>query len=85
MEQSVQYQSIEEIQSRKQVLQADIWQENEKISSLLHGLTAPQKANSKGELASHLISNSITAIDAFLFVRKLMKNYGHLFRKRKKR
>jgi len=48
-------------------------------------LTAPKKSDTKGELIANLISNSITAIDAFLLVRKLMKSYGHLFGKKKRR
>jgi hypothetical protein len=32
-----------------------------------------------------LISNSITAIDAFLLVRKLIRNYGFLFGRKKRK
>ena len=48
-------------------------------------IIAPKKSDTKGELIANLISNSITAIDAFLLVRKLMKSYGHLFGKKKRR
>ena len=79
------YNTLEDIQQRKEALQADIQKDNEQIGTLWRNLTAPQKADTKGELVTNLISNSITAIDAFLLVRKLMKTYGHLFgRKRKK-
>jgi hypothetical protein len=39
-----------------------------------------QENSTKGEYIASIIANSITAIDAFLLVRKLMKNYGGLFR-----
>ena len=81
------YHTLEEIQARKDELRTGIQQENDHISELWHGLFEPQKANTKGEFVTALISHSITAIDAFLLVRKLMKNYSGLFaygRKRRK-
>jgi hypothetical protein len=79
------YHTLEEIQQRKDELQSGIQQQGDQIGTLWRGLFAPQKANSKGELMAHLVANSITAIDGFLLVRKLMKSYGYLFGKRKKR
>jgi hypothetical protein len=34
-------------------------------------------------MVANIVSKSVTAIDAFLLVRKLMKTYGHIFRKRR--
>ncbi|SEA08590.1 hypothetical protein SAMN04487851_102245 [Prevotella sp. tc2-28] len=79
------YSTLEQIQQRKEALHANIQKDNEQIGLLWHQLTAPQKSDSKGELIANLISNSITAIDAFLLVRKLMKSYGHLFGKKKRK
>ena len=79
------YSTLEQIQPRKEALHANIQKDNEQIGLLWHQLTAPQKSDSKGELIANLISNSITAIDAFLLVRKLMKSYGHLFGKKKRK
>lgn len=79
------YSTLEDIQQRKEAVQANIQKDNEQIGLLWHQLTAPQKSDSKGELIANLISNSITAIDAFLLVRKLMKSYGHLFGKKKRK
>ena len=79
------YRTLEEIQHRKEVVQADIQKDSKQIGLLWHHLTAPQKSDSKGELIANLISNSITAIDAFLLVRKLMKSYGYLFGKKKRK
>ena len=79
------YSTLEQIQQRKEALHANIQKDNEQIGLLWHQLTAPQKSDSKGELIANLVSNSITAIDAFLLVRKLMKSYGHLFGKKKRK
>lgn len=73
------YQTLEEIHTRKDELRAEIQQQGEQIGELWHGLFEPQKASTKGELVTTIISHSITAVDAFLLVRKLMKNYGGLF------
>ena len=79
------YHTLEEIQLRKEELQADIQKEGDQIGLLWRTLFAPQKASSKGELVAHLVTNSITAIDGFLLVRKLFKSYGHLFGKKKRK
>ncbi len=78
------YQTLEEIQLQKEKLQADIQLESDHIGALWHSLFVPQKPNSKGEMVANLVTNSITAIDTFLLVRKLIKNYGHFFRRKKK-
>jgi hypothetical protein len=79
------YRTLEEIQLRKEKLQSDIQQENDQIGTLWRTLFAPQKASSKGELVANLLANSITAIDGFLLVRKLMKTYGFLFNRNKRK
>jgi hypothetical protein len=78
------YNTLDDIQQRKDALLTGIQKDSERIGTLWHGLTAPQKSDSKGELIANLIANSITAIDAFLLVRKLMKSYRHLFGKKKR-
>jgi hypothetical protein len=77
------YQTLEEITQRKEELRTQIQTDSKQIATHWHNLTVPQEANSKGELITNLISNSITAIDAFLLARKLMKIYGKYFTKRK--
>ena len=79
------YHTLEEIQIRKEELQSNIQQENDQIGILWRTLFAPQKASSKGELVANLVANSITAIDGFLLVRKLLKSYGRLFSRKKKK
>ena len=79
------YTSLEEIQSRKDELKNELQGQSGQISTLWHHLMAPQPAASKGELVAHLVSNSITAIDGFLLVRKLMKTYGYIFGRKKRK
>ena len=79
------YHTLEEIRLRKDKLQSDIDKESDQIGILWRTLCAPQKASSKGELVANLLANSITAIDGFLLVRKLMKTYGFLFNRKKRR
>ena len=81
------YTTLEQLQQRKGELRASLQGESQKIGELWHGLTAPKPDSSKGEMIASLVTNSITAIDAFLLVRKLMKTYGtigNLFRRKKK-
>ena len=80
--------TLEEIQAHKQELHAEIQKKEEVIASTWESLWQPTKANTKGEMVTHIIANSITAVDAFLTMRKLISRYGHLFgigRKKKKR
>lgn len=79
------YSSLEEIQSRKDQLKDDIQQQSGQITNIWRELTAPQPSNSKGEMIASLVTNSITAIDGFLLVRKLMRNYGFLFGRKKRK
>jgi hypothetical protein len=81
------YTTLEQLQQREEELRASLQGESQKIGELWHGLTAPKPDSSKGEMIASLVTNSITAIDAFLLVRKLMKTYGtigNLFRRKKK-
>ena len=79
------YSSLEEIQARKDELKNEIHQDTVHITNLWHDLTTPQESSSKGELITHLVSNSITAIDGFLLVRKLIRSYGFLFGRKKRK
>ncbi len=77
------FHTLEDIQKRKEELAAGIQKESDQISTLWHTLFIPQKNATKGEIVANVVSKSVTAIDAFLLVRKLMKTYGHIFRKRR--
>ena len=80
-----QYHTLEEIRLRKEELASEIQQDNAKFSTLWHQTFIKREGSTKGEYISGLIANSITAIDAFLLVRKLMKSYGNLFGKTTKK
>ena len=79
------YHTLEEIRLRKEELASQIQQDNTKFSALWNQTFVKREGSSKGEYISGLIANSITAIDAFLLIRKLMKNYGSLFGKTSKK
>jgi hypothetical protein len=79
------YNTLEEIQARKDELKGNIQLQTDEIATRWHGLTAPQESANKGELVAHLVSNSITAIDGFLLVRKLIRTYGSIFKWKKKK
>ena len=76
-----QYHSLEDIRLRKEELSEAIQQDSTKFSTLWNQTFIKREGNTKGEYISGLIANSITAIDAFLLIRKLMKGYGNLFGK----
>ncbi|MGN0221998.1 MAG: hypothetical protein ACI4BA_07760 [Prevotella sp.] len=80
------YNTTEDLALRKRQLAKEIEAKKEEVAILWHSLATPEKATTKGEHIANLISNSITAIDAFLLVRKLMKHYGNLlpFARRRK-
>lgn len=78
------YCTLEELQLRKDELSAELQKDNEQFNTLWNQLFVKRKDSTKGEFISSIITNGITAVDAFLVVRKLMKNYGGLFKKKKK-
>ena len=83
--QTHQYNTLEDIALRKDELKAQLSTNSEKVGTLWRSLWTPKESNSKGELIANLISNSITAIDAFILMRKLTKTYGWLFGRRKRK
>ena len=64
---------------RKEQLSEAIDNEGDKISRIWNDLFKKQEASTKGEYVASIISNVITAVDAFLLVRKLMKSYSNVF------
>lgn len=78
------FNTLEDLQLRKNELQGEIHKANKTIGKLWGELFVVKKAGTKGELITSIVSKSITAFDAFMLVRKLVKQYGHLFAKKKK-
>ena len=73
--------TIEEIRQRKEELIDQIQDDNTKFTSLWNQTFIKREGNTKADYISGLIANSVTAIDIFLVVRKLMKNYKGIFGK----
>lgn len=78
------FNTLEDIQAHKEELQTEIHQNNEHIGLLWNGLFVHKKDTTKGEIITSIISKSITALDAFMLMRKLFIQYGHIFKKKKK-
>ena len=79
------YNTLDDIQQRKDELKEAIHKNNQQISTRWYGLFTPQKADSKGEMVTNIISNCITAFDAFMLARKLMNRYGSFFFRKEKK
>ncbi len=77
--------TLNAIRERKEQLLEEINADNAAFTKKWHQLFVPKESSTKAEFVSAMISNGITAIDAFLVVRKLYKNYGGLFGLKKKK
>ena len=78
---TTQFRTLEEIRQRKEQLLNELQKDNAKFSTLWDQTFIKRDGNTKGEYVSGLIANSVTAIDIFLVIRKLVTNYGSLFGK----
>lgn len=77
------YHTLDEIRLRKEEIAEELERDNSQFTTLWNRTFIKREGNTKGEYVAGLITNSITAIDAFLLIRKLMKGYGGLFRRKK--
>ena len=75
------FRTLEEIRLRKEELIDQIQEDSTKFSGLWNQTFIKREGNTKADYISGLIANSVTAIDIFLVVRKLMKNYKSIFGK----
>lgn len=73
------YQTLEDIQRRKAELSEALATHRERVNSLWQDLVTPQKGASRGEVVASVVGHCITAFDAFMLIRKLSRQYGHLF------
>jgi len=78
------FRTLEEIRLRKDELISQIQDDNTKFTSLWNQTFIKREGNTKSDYIAGLIANSVTAIDIFLVVRKLIKNYGGLFSRKSK-
>lgn len=72
------YRTLEEIRQRKNELRRQIDRDNEHISRLWGRLFVKREESTKGQFLANVISHSAMAIDAFLMVRKLRRDYSSL-------
>lgn len=79
------YNTIEKIQERKEELLSELHASSDTIGNLWDEISKESKPTSKGEMITSIISKSITAFDAFLLARKLVTQYGHIFKVKRKK
>ena len=77
--------TLEEIRERKDALLDEIQKDHDKVTTLWNQTFLKRDENSKGDYIAGLVSNGFMAIDAFLLARKLIKGYGYLFGKGKRK
>ena len=79
------YRTLDEIRERKDELLDELQKDSTKMSTMWNQVFLKREENSKGDYIASLGSNGVMAFDAFLLIRKLMKGYGILFGKNKKK
>lgn len=77
--------TLEEIRERKDALLDEIQRDSDQFTTLWNQTFVKREDTSKGDYIANIVSNGFMALDAFLLVRKLMKGYGYLFDKSKRR
>ena len=83
--QTTEYRTLDELRQRKDQLAEQIQQDNTKFTTLWNQVFLKKEGNSKGDYIASLVSNGFMAVDAIILIRKLMKGYGFLFGKKKKK
>ncbi len=79
------YRTLDEIRERKDELLDELQKDSTKMSTMWNQVFLKREENSKGDYIASLVSNGVMAFDVFLLIRKLMKGYGILFGKNKKK
>ena len=77
--------TLDEIRERKDALLDEIQKDRDKVTSLWNQTFLKRDESSKGDYIASLVSNGFMALDAFLLARKLIKGYGYLFSKGKRK
>jgi hypothetical protein len=78
------YSTLDDIRLRKEQLYEELQKDNQQFSTLWNQVFVKRQDTTRSEFISSMVSNSITAVDAFLLVRKLVKNYRKLFGKKRR-
>jgi hypothetical protein len=79
------YRTLDEIRQRKEELSEQLQEDNVKFTTLWNQVFIKRENNSKGDYIAGIVSNGFVAFDTFLLIRKLIKGYGFLFGKKKKK
>ena len=79
------YRTLDEIRERKDELLDELKEDTTKMSTLWNQVFLKRENNTKTDYIASLVSNGIVALDTFMLIRKLMKGYGILFGKEKKK
>ena len=82
------YRTLDDIRQRKLELRRQLDNRGERINQLWSQVYVKREESTRGQFLSSVISNSALAIDAFLMLRKLRRNYksvSTLFKRSKKR
>jgi hypothetical protein len=79
------FRTLAKIRERKEELLEEIQKDTEKVTALWNDTFVKRDEVSKGDFIASLIGNGFMAFDAFLLARKLMKGYGYLFGKGKRK
>ena len=74
------YRTLEEIRQRKNELRLQIDRDSERIGRLWGSLFVKREDSTKGQFIASILSHGAMAIDTFLMVRKLRKNYSGLMK-----
>ena len=77
--------TLDEIRERKDALLDEIQKDSEKVTALWNDTFVKRDETSKGDYIASLVSTGFMAIAAFLLMRKLIKGYGYLFGKGKRK
>ena len=77
--------TLDEIRERKDALLDEIQKDRDKVTSLWNQTFLKRDESSKGDYIASLVSNGFMALDASLLARKLIKGYGYLFGRGKRK
>lgn len=80
MDKTRDYRTLEEIRQRKNELRRQIDRDGEHIGRLWGSLFVKREESTKGQFIANILSHGAMAIDTFLMVRKLRKNYSGLMK-----
>lgn len=78
------YSTLDDIRQRKDQLYDELQKDNQQFTTLWNQVFVKRKESTRSEFITSMVANSITAVDAFLLIRKLLKNYHKLFGKKRR-